>query len=243
MAKQELVMLAKEYVNQDVTGWLMSEKLDGVRAFWTGSELITRTGKPIFAPSWFLEELPAGHWLDGELWIGRGMFQQVVSVVRKKVPLDNEWRQVLYRVFAYDAWVDTSSVTEKVTQIVCKGKEHLDAYYSNLLKLGAEGVMLRHPTAPYERTRSKFLLKYKPTYTNEATLLEIIPGKGKHEGRAGAYLLQMPGGLTFEVGTGQTDKDRENPPPIGSNITYECKGWTDDGKPRHPVYIGVRDYE
>lgn len=36
------LMLAQEYRNQDVSGWLMSEKLDGVRAYWDGKRLISR---------------------------------------------------------------------------------------------------------------------------------------------------------------------------------------------------------
>jgi len=94
-------MLAKCYDAQDIKGWLMSEKLDGVRAIWTGSELISRNGNKFFAPLWFTEELPAGVMLDGELFIGRNQFQRCVSIVRKQKPVDSEWEQL--RFFVFDA--------------------------------------------------------------------------------------------------------------------------------------------
>jgi len=35
----------------------MSEKLDGICAYWDGKELLSRGGKVIHAPKWFLKEL------------------------------------------------------------------------------------------------------------------------------------------------------------------------------------------
>ena len=44
------VMLAHNYdpEKHDVTGWLMSEKLDGVRCYWNGKSMYTRNGNPFF---------------------------------------------------------------------------------------------------------------------------------------------------------------------------------------------------
>jgi DNA ligase-1 len=92
-------MLAKTYDNQPVNGWLMSEKLDGIRAVWTGQKLISRDGNEFSAPAWFLAQLPDDVVLDGELWIARGAFQKTLSVVRKKTPIDAEWQAVMFRVF------------------------------------------------------------------------------------------------------------------------------------------------
>jgi DNA ligase 1 len=58
----------------DPTGWLISEKLDGVRCFWDGSEMWTRTGKPFYPPRWFKDLLPKDLGLDGELWTKRDDF-------------------------------------------------------------------------------------------------------------------------------------------------------------------------
>ena len=103
--------------------WYASEKMDGMRAFWDGgmtagkwckdvswantkkdrvprrsTGLWSRQGKPINAPIWFLARLPA-YPLDGELWAGRGRFQQTMSTCRKLVPVDAEWRKITYMVF------------------------------------------------------------------------------------------------------------------------------------------------
>ena len=69
------VMLAYAYdpERDDPTGWLMSEKLDGVRCYWNGKDMFTRNGNPFYAPTWWKEKLPKIA-LDGELWSGRDDF-------------------------------------------------------------------------------------------------------------------------------------------------------------------------
>jgi DNA ligase-1 len=59
--------------------------------------LWTRYFKTIQAPSWFLDALPP-FCLDGELWLGRGRFQELSSIVKKLEP-GPEWEQVRYKIF------------------------------------------------------------------------------------------------------------------------------------------------
>ena len=68
-------MLAHNYDpnTHDPKGWLISEKLDGVRCYWNGSEMYTRTGNHFFAPDWWKLKLPKIA-LDGELWTERDDF-------------------------------------------------------------------------------------------------------------------------------------------------------------------------
>ena len=111
--KREWLMLAQVY-ERFVSGVLISEKLDGVRAFWDGgvsrgksfvpysndsrvaTGLWSRYGNVLSAPDWWLDKLPPFP-LDGELWMGRGRFQDTVSTVRKHIPGD--WSGVTYQVF------------------------------------------------------------------------------------------------------------------------------------------------
>lgn len=84
------VMLASKWEGEDPTGWWMSEKLDGVRAWWTGSTLLSRLGNTINAPAWFTAGLPKVP-LDGELWCGRGQFTEAVSIVKNAARQD-DWK-------------------------------------------------------------------------------------------------------------------------------------------------------
>ena len=169
------VLLAKSYSGQDVTGWLMSEKLDGVRAVWTGSHFVSRTGNVFVAPEWFTRHLPAIR-LDGELFCGRGMFQTTVGIVRTKTHVDSDWKTVRYCVFdapditggfearlaACEHLLADVAIADVVAQTVCTGDDHLSDVFASLCADGAEGVMLRKPGSDYEPKRSSTLLKYKP---------------------------------------------------------------------------------
>jgi len=86
-ASKPKLLLLQTYKDQDITGWVMSEKLDGVRAYWNGKNLISRGGKIIHAPAWFTKEYPPFA-IDGELWSKRGDFENISSIVRDKVPTE-----------------------------------------------------------------------------------------------------------------------------------------------------------
>jgi ATP-dependent DNA ligase len=80
------VMLAHRWDQKiDIKRWWMSEKLDGVRGYWTGQKLISRSGDPFHVPKWFTKNFPSTP-LDGELWLGRQQFSELVSIVRRKMP-------------------------------------------------------------------------------------------------------------------------------------------------------------
>lgn len=86
-------MLAQNYNpdRDDPSGWLMSEKMDGVRCYWNGSTMYTRTGKIFYPPESWKNQLPKIA-IDGELWSGRDDFQNIVSIVRKHTPDESDWK-------------------------------------------------------------------------------------------------------------------------------------------------------
>lgn len=249
-------MLAKKFEGQNIKGWLMSEKLDGVRALWTGSDFLSRNGKKFFAPAWFTDQLPTGEKLDGELYITRGAFQQTVSVVRKKKPIDAEWKAVHYYVFdapeckgGFESRLKFCSeilagcaVAKVVKHEVCKSRTHLDEFFSGLVSIGAEGVMLRRTGSAYEPCRSCNLLKYKPFDSEEAEVIGHQTGEGKHLNRLGALICRWQHKI-FNLGTGFSDALRESPPGINSRVSFIFQGLTDDGIPRFPVFLAERNYE
>ena len=249
------LLLAERWDNsQDLAGWWMSEKLDGVRAFWTGQTFLSRQGNMFHAPDWFCERLPNSP-LDGELWIDRQAFQRTVSIVRRQDKSDL-WREVSYRIF--DAPAATGKFEDRLQAIqdlvraakakhiamhpheLCKSIAHLRQELERIEKLGGEGLMLREPGSQYVAGRSTSLLKVKTFHDAEAIVREHLPGAGRHKGRLGALLVELPDGTQFSVGTGFTDAQRQQPPAIGSTITFRYQELTDRGVPRFPSFVRLR---
>jgi DNA ligase-1 len=106
--------------------------------------------------------------------------------------------------------------------------------------LGGEGLMLRKPGSRYEVGRSFSLLKVKTFHDAEARVIEHLPGEGKHKGRLGALSAELGDGTKFSVGTGFSDAQRENPPPVGSIITFRYQELSDRGVPRFPSFVRLR---
>ncbi|MEP6861874.1 MAG: DNA ligase [Deltaproteobacteria bacterium] len=254
-AKAPPVLLAHKWeTDHDPTGWWMSEKLDGIRAYWDGEGFISRLGNKFYAPDWFVADLPADT-LDGELWVGRKQFQRTTSIVRSGAQSD-EWKQVTYVVFdapeAKGGFEARIAHIEKVMQraaspharalehVVCAGMDHLREELLRVEALGGEGLMLRQPKSIYAVGRSNTLLKVKTFHDAEATVIGHAPGAGKHEGRLGALIAKLADGTTFNVGTGFSDAEREAPPAIGSIITFRYQELSNDGVPRFPSYVGER---
>jgi DNA ligase 1 len=249
------ILLAHKWeIEHDPTGWWMSEKLDGIRAYWDGETFVSRLGNRFFAPDWFVADLPADT-LDGELWVGRKMFQKTTSIVRSGAA-GEEWRSVQYVVFdapnARGAFEDRSAHARKVLEragapharwldhVRCDGFDHLREELARVEGLGGEGLMLRRPQSRYEIGRSQSLLKVKTFHDAEATVVGHAPGTGKHKGRLGALIVELPGGIRFNVGTGFSDAEREQPPRIGAVITFRYQELSNDGVPRFPSYVGER---
>ena len=238
----------------DPTGWWISEKFDGLRGYWDGQKLWSRKGTAIHAPDWFLAELPKDIALDGELWIGRGQFEEALSTVLSQTP-DDLWKRVRFMVFdapqakgTFEQRVQFLQTTlpkenqfaKPVIQYLCKGTAHLIAERDRVVGLGGEGLMLRKPESEYETRRSPTLLKVKPHDDAEATVIAHTPGKGKYAGKLGALRVRLVDGTEFSIGTGFTDAQRETPPPVGTVITYRFRGLTAKGLPRFPSFLRVR---
>ncbi|WP_425616169.1 DNA ligase [Anatilimnocola sp. NA78] len=249
------LLLAESWDNErDLTGWYMSEKLDGVRAYWTGETFVSRQGNRFHAPVWFTAGFPTTP-LDGELWIDRKAFQQTVSIVRRQDGSDH-WKRVLYVVFDAPSAGGTfedrlkairgskleqaSAQMRVLHQSICEGTDSLRKELCRIESLGGEGLMLRQPDSRYEFGRSSTLLKVKTFHDAEAVVVSHQPGKGRHKGRLGALLVALPNGTQFSVGTGFSDAQRERPPAIGATITFRYQELTDGGVPRFPSFVRER---
>lgn len=240
----------------DLTDWWMSEKLDGVRAYWDGTQLLSRLGNRFWAPDWFIEAPPPDMALDGELFGGRKKFQRTVSIVRRQ-DRGAGWREISFLVFdapkhdgpfearlaAVSTFLDTKTLTHVRAHPHerCRGMDHIREELARVEALGGEGLMLRRPGSRYEAGRSSSLLKVKTFHDAEAIVVAHLAGAGRHKGRLGALECDLPDGTRFSVGTGLSDAERQSPPPVGSIITFRYQELSADGVPRFPSYVGVRD--
>ncbi|WP_372742149.1 DNA ligase [Neptunomonas sp.] len=242
-------------LNIDLKGYWYAEKLDGVRGYWDGRQLLTRQGNPIHAPEWFTRALP-DFAVEGELWIGRQKFDHLSGVVRQQQADESRWRQVRFYLFDLPHYPGTfgqrRTVLEKwVTSI---GQPHIQAValfpfvshqallqqLADWTEQGAEGVMLYRSEGLYQAGRSDDLLKLKGYEDAEARVVAILPGKGKYQGMLGALLVENSAGVQFKVGSGFTDAERKAPPQMGTMITYRYNGKTRNGIPRFARFERIR---
>src|SRR4051794_7422392 len=168
------VLLAETWDSEaNLRDWWMSEKLDGVRAYWDGKQFLSRQGNVYHAPDWFVAGLPDLP-LDGELWIGRKLFQRTVSIVRRQDRSDL-WKEVRYLVFDAPTQADPFETRmafcrDLVVKVAkpyvlahnheeCRGLDHLRRELARVEGMGGEGLMLRQPASKYEKGRSATLLK------------------------------------------------------------------------------------
>lgn len=236
----------------DLSAYWVSEKYDGIRAYWNGRELLTRNGHLIAAPAWFTTELPAIP-LDGELWIGRGRFEEVARTVRDTVPDETAWRAVRFVVFDLPAHrgifderiralddLQLAPPAFAVEQFRVADIATLHRTLKEIVTAGGEGLMLHRSDSHYRSGRSDDLLKLKPLLDAEARVVGHVEGKGKYIGMLGALRVERPDGVQFLLGTGFTDAQRRNPPEIGTQVTYSFNGLTADGLPRFARFVRER---
>jgi len=251
------VMLAKPWTpTLNPAHYLVSEKLDGVRALWDGQQLLFRSGRPIAAPSWFVAGLPAVA-LDGELWMGRHTFDALSGAVRKEVPLDAQWRALRYMVF------DVPSLRRpfeeraaQIKEVVAAARQPwleaveqnrvfdavaLQARLNRVVAEGGEGLVLHRADALWEAGRSDALRKLKAEPDEEGLVVSHVAGGGKYAGRMGALVVETPEGRRFLLGTGFTDAQRTNPPALGSVVTYRYRDRTVSGLPKFASFLRIRD--
>lgn len=239
----------------DLSRYWVSEKFDGVRAYWDGEDLISRHGNRFDVPTAFTRGFPEQP-LDGELWMGRGTFSRMVGLINRHDTGPEHWRDVYYMVFdlprAAGPFNDRLRTLRRllkdhdnphlrlVRQIKVADRAALNRRLEKVIEAGGEGLMLHRGDAPYRSYRSTDLLKVKPYQDAEARVVAHLPGEGRLEGKMGALLLETASGRHFRLGTGFSDAQRANPPPIGSLVTYKFYGRTRHGLPRFPSFLRVR---
>ena len=246
------LMLAKRYHDDiNVSEYWVCEKLDGVRARWNGKNLISRNGHTFATPDWFIDSFPE-FTMDGELWSARSEYEKISSITSRNNPHDG-WTDITFMIF--DLPGDNGTFSQRVAQMRKIRHPHiqmipqrqlndsaaLSNYLDQIIANGGEGLMLHHQDSRYSSGRSDDLLKLKRFDDAEATVIDHLPGKGKYQGMLGAIKVKNAAGVVFKIGSGFSDAERSNPPPIGVTVTYKHQGVTKYGVPRFAVFMRLRD--
>ncbi|WP_250325041.1 DNA ligase [Campylobacter lari] len=256
----------KTFKDVNLSHYLMSEKLDGVRGLWSGKSMQTRAGNTIKLPSFFTKNFPKFE-LDGELWIKRASFEEISSLIRQENPDEKLWQKVSYNVFdvpnaceefklnpcTLEARLEVlkkylaknpNDFIKIIPQTHIKDKNHLEQFYQDIISHKGEGVIIRLNNAPYEKKRSNNAFKLKPFDDTECIVKKYFEGKGKFEGKMGSLLCEAvieDKKVSFKIGSGFKESDRLNPPPVGAIITFKYNGLTKNGKPKFASFLRVHE--
>lgn len=237
-----------------IENWVMSEKLDGIRAYWNGKELITKNGNKIYTPKWFIQNFPPFA-LDGELWTKRGDFENIQNIVLDKIPSKN-WNQITYNIFEvpnqkgnffqriqiFKNWKSKKNIPHLkiIPQIVCNNEEHLNQFLEELVSKKAEGVIIKNPNSSYFTGRINDILKVKKFYDDEGL---VIAHNYNEKNNFKSLVIKLKNGVVFNLGGGFSNKQREKPPKIGEIVTFKYYDLTKYGKPKFASFLRVRKKE
>ena len=253
-AKKPELFLLKNYKDDiNVTNWYMSEKLDGVRAYWNGKKLVSRSGKVFNVPKFFIKDFPPFE-LDGELWSKREDFSSIVSIVNKKKP-HHEWKDLTYNIFEVPnedgnllkrldkikiyLEENPNKYIKIIEQKKVKSNQHLKEFQKSIEAKGGEGLVVRNSSLAYYTGRDKNSLKVKSFIDDECTIVGYSKGKGKYDGQIGSLSCRMKNNQVIKIGSGLSDNQRQFPPKIDDIITFKYYGLTAKGNPRFPIFMRV----
>lgn len=247
------IMLPQVYEGGiDLSGWLMSEKLDGIRGYWDGHRLLSRNGIPLHPPPEFTANLPEFP-VEGEIWGGRGTFERTVSVVRRRDG-DSGWLTLKFAVF--DAPTSDGGFEQRLARAATwfvlnpapyayviehrpvGTEQRLQWELERVEKAGGEGLVIRKSDSPYTVGRSPDILKVKSYADREGVVVEQIFENEETKVRLSSLLVELPDSkIRFKIGTGFSDSVRRDPPPVGAMITFKYYGYYESGVPRFPSYL------
>ena len=201
----------KVYTDENVSGWVMSEKLDGIRGYWDGQNLYTKNQKLLHPPQEFLVNFPPFA-LDGELYFQRGNFEFVQNTVLDETASAG-WQKIGYYIFEVPRddgldflqrlqiaknWFDThpNPQVHIIAQEVCLNNAHLEQTLQKMVALGAEGLIVKNPALAYHTGRTSGMLKVKTYMDMEG----IVVGRNVNQkGEFKSLRLKLSNGILFNL--------------------------------------------
>ncbi len=211
---------ARHWNGKDLEGsWLITYKIDGIRALWDGSKWISRNEK-------ILNNIPIVNDLrDIEVYLGDFRTTQIaISTEHFKEDTPIIKPEHLYSLDPLDDRLF-------VKTIFGPSADEINSELQKALDLGFEGLVLRS---------KDIWLKVKPEKTYDLRITGSIEGNGRHVGRLGSLITERG-----KVGTGFTDEERNDlwscrHGLVGRVVEVTCMQLTKDGMMRHPRFIRMR---
>ena len=241
----------------------VSPKLDGLRCITNTKkkkkESFSRGGKPIDSIGHIhtsLVEYEDIFSLDGELYNHEVKFQKIISNVKRKqedtgliqyhvydVMIPHETFATRYKFLQENLPINES--VKLVPAYVVNNEDDILRYFKQFLEEGYEGAMVRANDCKYKHGRSQELLKFKEFSDDEFEIVGVTNGVGKCENQA-VFVCVTKEGSKFNCKIKGPDEYREEillKPKnyIGQQLTVSYFGLTDDGLPRFPVGLKVKD--
>lgn len=249
-------IILKDLNTINIQDYLVSEKLDGIRAYWDGKQLLSKSGKNLNPPQWFIKNFPPFA-LDGELFTKQGDFENIVSIIKNQQDKE-QWKNITYHIFEVPNQqgnlIERLQVLENflkqnqslpikiIPQYQFIQLESLKHFIKEIQNSNGEGVILRNKLSSYETGRKPSALKYKFFLDSECEIIDYKKGKGKYANQVGSIICKE-GDKIFKIGSGLSEDFRKNPPKIGTIITYKFYKTTKNNLPRHPVFLRLyRDF-
>lgn len=249
-------MLVNKYKgDENLSGWVMSEKLQGVRGLWDGKTLKNRAGNIIPAPDFFTKCYP-DFAIDGEIYSYKLPYEDITAATKGQNP--NAWIKIKHYIFdvpeAEGGLMQRLAVLQEyldknkcdtikiIPQLPAISHKNMENYYNEIVTRNGQGVIVRDPNAPYKGGRSNKILKFKKQLDDECKILDYNNGTGKFSSTIISLTCKnLKDDKIFKIKSGIDKKVRNNPPKKGTIITYKYHGIKDDGSPKNPVFLYARE--
>ena len=241
-----------------------SIKLDGNRCLSDGTKMWSRSGK-VFIPECINHILfdTKGYILDGELILpSKYGFQETSSAIKKFDPeITPHLEHWVYDIadltktfeqryeILQELLKDAPANVKLVEVYPISSFDEVEIYHDKFVSEGYEGVMVRLYDGIYKpNTKSSSpLLKYKKFMDEEFRVIDFSAAVGQHED-AIIFNCVTKDGKKFDCGLkGSVEARKEmyanGASYIGKMLTVKFFGYTDDGIPRFPVGVRIRDYD
>lgn len=271
VAECPLPMLAKDYnkdSNKIVFPCYCQPKIDGVRAVFYKGNFYSRTGHQFHHLEDFSVEIKTmvgdkNLILDGELYSYHMTFEELVGLVKKQKKTDDDIKKlqkdVVYLIFDV---VDQESNFEQrqkilnslhnqthikiLETITCEKKEQVQNIHDKYVSEGMEGLILRNNMGLYKaKYRSPDVQKYKNFQDGEYKIIDLSDGVGVEKGCVIFELITIEGKKFRARPRGSHENRKEmfinGDKYIGKMATIRYQNLTQDGIPRFPVFIAIRE--